>query len=64
MTTERDGTATDWDPEAGGTAPVVAFDAAGAGTVAGVARDRCPPAFFLSCAVFAIYRQAIKIAST
>ena len=51
MTTERDGTATDWDPEAGGTAPVVAFDAAGAGTGAGV---RCPPVFLLSCAVLAM----------
>ena len=51
MATEREGTATDWDPEGGGTAPVVAFDAAGAGTGAGA---RCPPALFLSCAVLAI----------
>jgi len=53
VTTERDGTATDWDPEAGGTAPVVAFDASGAGTC--VAGSRCPPGLsFLICAVLAI----------
>ena len=53
MTTDPAGTATDCDPEGGGTAPVVALDAAGAGTRA--AGSDCPPRLsLLSCAVLAI----------
>ena len=41
MTTDTDGTATDCDPEGAGTAPVVALDAAGAGS--GAAGTGCLP---------------------